>query len=562
MKWVTHGYDVGEVVKEIVTADDFKIKLNEDIFLSNPSKVEAVLLPGGTTLACIPRPNSHQLNLAIGIAARLGRERVTPNKSTFAEFSRFVKRVIQLVPEFSRPIQLPAGYEDFFDYFIQKSQYPEYRKQELRDKWNSISDYEYTLKRYTVNKTFGKREGYKEPKLNRGIYSRHDIFKCFCGGFFKLIEEDVFSRPEFIKKIPVAERPSYLMEKMYEPGAKYFSSDFESFESLFTPELMKACEIELYKTKMVNFPQHMKFISNVLLGESHIQAKGSTATVKARRMSGEMCTSLGNGFTNLMVSWFIQSKAGIPLEDLISGMYCIIEGDDSLIKYKNEIDVSIYQQIGLRAKVEFHEKIGDASFCGMLFDEDDKIVVTDLSKHIISMFWADSKYVDAREPKKLALLRAKALSYAFQFRGCPVIDPMAHKILELTKSIDHRSVVIDNWKKQQFDLACANAKELIAKGPLEAPIKTRLLIERTFGISLETQLRMESLIPTMTLKFNDFIAEIASPEALTHAFRHVRPILDGRDELYQKFNISKEQIEGFKKCLSPAQAKTLTDAVT
>jgi hypothetical protein len=563
MNFVSFGYDIGEVVKDIQTADDFRIQVNDNIFNNNLSKIETVYIGGSTTSACLPYSKTNQVNLLVGVAARLGRERVVIDQALFREFAGFVDLVIGMVPEFSTPVAIPYGYEDDFDFFIKNVHYPESRRSELIELRKRLNDGEWLDKYYSINKTFQKYEHYTDFKMARGIYSRHDVFKVIVGGMFKLIEQDVFSRKEFIKKIPANLRAIYLMDNMYEPGAKYYSSDFESFESLFTPQIMRTCEMQLYKAKLRNYPNHYKLIEDTLLGDNFLKSRSFNAKVKARRMSGEMCTSLGNGFTNLMVSWFMLYKSGMPVQSLTSSLQCVIEGDDSLIKYKYPIDTTIYERIGFRAKTVFHENIGDASFCGMLFDQEDMIIITDITKQCIALGWGDRKYYSSRDSKKLSLLRAKCLSLAFQYRGCPILDKLCHRMLFLTRGYDVRNVVVDSYKRDVLEHAILNAKELIRLGPLEPGIRTRMLMEEQFGVPIGLQYYIERQIPNFTLGNNEDLVLIASPSSLTHAERHVRYIDTKLNNVeFDKLNMSTAQITQLQNCVTPSVIQSLNAAIT
>lgn len=537
------------------------IKFGRDVFLKSYTRLECCALPGGTRYACLPMAKSDELSLGVGMAARLGRSQMPTDPFVFNEFKTFVRRAIDLVPEFNRPIQLPAEYDSWFSYFIMTAHYDARRKEQLTQLWETLNQDEHKQLKYTVNKSFKKLEHYPNLKFARGIYSRHDVFKCFSGGFFKAIEADVFSRPEFIKKIPCSERAEYLMERMYEPGAKYFSSDFESFESLFTQEIMETCEIALYEKKMSLYLDDFEYIKQVLLGPNKLVSKNLTGAVTARRMSGEMCTSLGNGFTNLMVSWFLLHKSGVELEELATNLHCIIEGDDSLVKFKTNIDYNIYSQIGFRSKFVVHENIGDASFCGMLFDQEERIIVTDITKHAISMFWGDRKYVDSRDSKKLTLLRSKCMSYAYQYRGCPVLDKLAHHFLKLTRGFDVRHVVLDSHKHEILQQAIAASKDIIVAGPKEPGMRTRKLVEEQFGVPVSLQLYIESKIDTFTLGFNDDLVLLASDDAIEYARRHVRDVIDVNDVNYDHAYITDEQLLALRSCMSLRDYEFLCKAI-
>ncbi len=64
---------------------------------------------------------------------------------------------------------------------------------------------------------------------------------------FHRIEKALFQLDPFIKKIPVPERGKYIYSMLYEPGAKYYASDYTAFETHFTADLMDAVEFELYR---------------------------------------------------------------------------------------------------------------------------------------------------------------------------------------------------------------------------------------------------------------------------------------------------------------------------
>lgn len=75
------------------------------------------------------------------------------------------------------------------------------RKEELQRKFDEVKN-KWDKKHFRV-KSFVKDEFYPEFKHARAINSRSDEFKCFTGPIFRLIGDELFSRPEFIKKIPI-----------------------------------------------------------------------------------------------------------------------------------------------------------------------------------------------------------------------------------------------------------------------------------------------------------------------------------------------------------------------
>lgn len=74
--------------------------------------------------------------------------------------------------------------------WLAHSNYPLWRKEELRAKWAEVSDIRDP--RYHECQSFMKDEWYMEYKHARAINSRSDEFKCYVGPMFKLIEEVLY----------------------------------------------------------------------------------------------------------------------------------------------------------------------------------------------------------------------------------------------------------------------------------------------------------------------------------------------------------------------------------
>lgn len=81
-------------------------------------------------------------------------------------------------------------------------------------------------------------------------------------------------------------------------------------------------------------------------------------------MSGDMCTSLGNGFSNKMKAEFLAYKAGGTIDGFV-------EGDDGLFVTNFELRSSDYEKLGFTIKIEEIADPCEASFCGMIFGEDE-----------------------------------------------------------------------------------------------------------------------------------------------------------------------------------------------
>jgi len=205
--------------------------------------------------------------------------------------------------------------------------------------------------------------------------------------------------------------------------------------------------------------------------------------IKARRMSGEMCTSLGNGFTNYMVFLFVHSNLGNHDYD------CVIEGDDCLGVFRGITPTSKdYANLGFTIKIELHRDLRTASFCGLVFG-DNHVVVTDPIKVVLKTGWASAQYAHTSDKSRLELLKSKALSVAHQYPAHPILSSFARWLLRCTAGI--RFKLDSHTSPYERELFYGY---LCSKIDLNAPVEleTRLLVQKVFKVDLDDQLMLES----------------------------------------------------------------------
>lgn len=453
---------------------------------------------GPHLIGCVPphADNNCSSTLLDGVNKRMGQRlpenRVNDRSSRMrATTKKFIRdRNIE-------PISIEADWS--FETWLSKTNYPEWRKEELRKYKDEIQDLlqrnEWRqLMNFTV-KLFMKDEHYVDYKHARGIYARDEAAKIFFGPWFKLIEEQVYKQPEFIKHVPVRDRPAYIYDKLYADGNKYIATDYSSFEAHFSKEIQSNCEFVLYEhmlSKVPNGKEVLDIMKEVLTGTNFIFNKFIKAKVEARRMSGEMCTSLGNGFSNLM--WMRMVCADL-------GLQCIgvVEGDDGLFSFQERTPTTEdFVKYGFSIKLDTYSHISKAGFCGQLFDEHDRKVVTDPYK-VVSLFgWTTVRYLRARTNTHKMLLRCKSLSMMAQYPGCPIIGAMAEYGLRVTRSFDvcgfiERRRDLDIYHLDQ--LRSASKERIYVRE--EPGMGTRLLFEELYGISIEEQRNIESYFDSL-----------------------------------------------------------------
>lgn len=508
------GYQYGEVPLAAISKVKSSVKFKPT---KAPKPVDECRKPIQVSLGPhIPgvapiKPNpDHSGTTQAGLCKRFLTEPPEPDRQLLAELTAFVNKWLE---ENMQP--LDPGADVSVETWLERSNYPKWRKDELQKLWSDNAGI--LSPRDFIVKSFVKDETYPEFKHARGINSRTDMFKCAVGPVFRLIEKELFAREEFIKKIPVADRPRYIYDKLKLECAQYFEGDFVSYEAHFTRVIMEAIEFRLFAHMVKSLPdgnEWMDLVRNVIGGTNHCVYKYFTVDVEATRMSGEMDTSLANGFVNLMLILFLFSKKGTPCKT-------VIEGDDSLTAFVGEPpSKEDFAAVGFTIKCSVHDNIEDTSFCQLIFHPKDLINITDPLEVLANFGWAGKAYVNAKTSRLKTLLRCKALSYAHQYPGCPIIQSLAHYALRATSGYDVRHFVENDrslslWERDQLRAAIMCKRP----DPTPIPMDTRLLMQRWFGVSVELQVEIEQYLDSLD-KLQPLLGPIPFLNYHDHLFRY------------------------------------------
>jgi hypothetical protein len=417
------------------------------------------------------------------VAMRVGTSLLPVDDAKLEDFISFSRK-------FTTDLLKPLGLSDVptFDAWLESRTYPGPRKRHLKEVRETMEGWKFGdlgPKELRV-KAFVKTEVFSDFKAPRLICSRSDQFKVMTAPIFSAIDNAVFSNPQFIKKIPIANRPDYIREYIGE-SAQYFESDYTAFESLFRLAFLEKIEAHYIEHLVQNLPDGQEFVDlykRAICSTNHISAPGCYVEILGRRMSGEMNTSSGNGMMNLCILAYLSRN-----EDL----RCVVEGDDGLGATNAVLTEQKFADIGIRCKLEHHDHLFDASFCGMTFAPGETAILTDPVDVLHKFGYIPARYKDARWSKKLALLKCKAMSYVVQYHGCPIIFAFCRRILELTRSVDYRTVLraFDEYEREQilqFDRTL-----------LDVQIGSRYVFEKRYGISIDDQLLFEKQCCTLQL---------------------------------------------------------------
>lgn len=419
--------------------------------------------------------------LRCGLEQRLCRDLPPINKTTLAEFKQFVESWCNE--------NVPAVTVGSFEDWLAQTGYNDARKAELRKANDALKGGRPSRKEASKLQTFGKTQAYPKYAHCRIINARNDKVKAFFGPRFKAIEHFVYDLPAFIKHTPTADRPAKIAS-LVKAGRRYFLTDYTAFESHFIAEVMDSCECVLYRHCLKNDP-HVEFMCSVLTGVNRLSTRSRVrCRLQARRMSGEMCTSLGNGFTNYMLTLFLAQRAGGTVEGFV-------EGDDGIFASSCNLTAEMYAELGFTIKIAEVENPCTAvprfvtpgrygcnvgAFCGVMCTEAGEVVRD--PRVFASKFGWTSSFLNAGSTIMAELARAHALSALAEAPQCPIVGALARRVLADT--VGHKARFVDDGYHKP-------AKEAVFP-PLAPAAGTRELFARLFGVSIPEQLEAEALI--------------------------------------------------------------------
>jgi hypothetical protein len=186
-----YGYRYGEVRLDALPPTDPSFKFKEGAVSSMTSDV----LGGAKRSIVASSLGCHLLGAALPHcdpddpdtlhAGILKRFALDPPKARAGLLAGLKKFTLEFCQTHLTP--LPANSDLSVEHWLETTNYPQWRKEQLQQKWNAIGGRLHNKKRWWICKSFMKDEPYVAYKHARAINSRSDEFKCAVGPTFKLI---------------------------------------------------------------------------------------------------------------------------------------------------------------------------------------------------------------------------------------------------------------------------------------------------------------------------------------------------------------------------------------
>lgn len=158
-------------------------------------------------------------------------------------------------------------------------------------------------------------------------------------------------------------------------------------------------------------------------------------------MSGELWTSLCNGFMNMVLMEYIAEQNHTTFD-------YVVEGDDGLICSHVKLDVSCVEPTGFRLKLAEGRSINDISFCGLTVCGD--TLVPDLIERLRKFGWDHDWRVCRQLSQRLVDERVKAfaISLLATSRGIPILQDLALANLKKVRHARLRRRHLDWWERE------------------------------------------------------------------------------------------------------------------
>jgi hypothetical protein len=258
---------------------------------------------------------------------------------------------------------------------------------------------------------------------------------------------------------------------------------------------MEVVECQMFRYMLSKNPMILKYVMAAYYDEDGTprenvlhHRKLYTARVLGSRMSGEMWTSLCNGFSNLMNVLYLAERENQEIDGFV-------EGDDGIFgMYEPFLTSEMFRELGFNIKMQYGDDLSHTSFCGNVFDPRSLTLVVS-PEQISRLFWSCSiQYIHAKTSKLIKLLRAKAMSLYITGKYTPICGPLAHQVMKIIGKGDYIVDPNQQWYENYLGISSKNLKF----EKVEIPLCNRELYETKYGITIGEQLALEKFISSCT----------------------------------------------------------------
>lgn len=427
-------------------------------------------------------------NKKVSFAKRLNPVLPKGRREMFLGIAQFSLRY--LLEHFIPLPNVPFGRDVFEQWLSFCSHYNDERKFKLRRCFDKAEQHQFHLRFCDYyGECFVKREFYPEPKCLRFINSRSDTFKAVIGPYIHMIEKQVYQDIHFVKGTRIDLLPTKLVE--LKKWDYILETDYSSFESSFSWEYVQAVELPFFRYFLKNNPLVLSIVEHayMLNNRERVQkmfSKEFDLRLTGCRLSGELWTSLCNGYSNLMNMLYLCETKGIDCQGFI-------EGDDGLFGMSSpSLTKEDFGNLGFSIKMEYVHQVQDTTFCGNTFSDTSlKLLVN--PENIGRLFWTcTAKYLKAKSSVLASLFKSKAASLYVTGRFTPIAGHLAYKLLTRSENVSFLEPE-GYWRHDMLDIF----HKIDCCEPTIS-YDDRCLYSSKFGLPISEQIMIEKYIMSIT----------------------------------------------------------------
>lgn len=344
---------------------------------------------------------------------------------------------------------------------------------------------------------FVKREFYEEMKAARIICKAEDKFVAAVAPVIHACEQVVFHDSHlskyFVKGRTINEQVD-MMRRLGQMTGKFAETDHSRFEANYRDKTFKAIEMQFWKHMLRHNPKTLDIMMKSYQYDRHLYSRQAVAIFRGTRMSGDLWTSLMNGFTNLVVMKAVAKRVGFTFEGLF-------EGDDGLCCYNGPDptpeDFSYY---GFEIKLEVKDEINQCSFLTKIFSPKTNNLLAD-PETVERVSWTpDPAHFLYGDKSRRRLACEKCVAMLNIYPRTPVGSIKWLAILRVL-GYNRKPIEVHDWYYQSLYHTTTLVKENLEYPDIQ--YEDRLLYWQRFGVSPEYQIIMENEFKSWEYRFKD-----------------------------------------------------------
>lgn len=329
----------------------------------------------------------------------------------------------------------------------------------------------------------------KYPRTIAGGTPEH---VALCGPIFRTIDELTFGCGlPFAKHIPVRDRLQVLDSRF--GAGRVQVTDYSSFEC---HSRLHVCAAQILWVEAIGL-----FRGSAQLRQAFGHAFGPdsvskfvfgscTGYVGQTLASGDPWTSSANGVANLLITSYLRLATDHPTErpeelaERFGEVRILIEGDDG-ITAGGPFDRRLIAGLGIKLKCVEHETYRTSGFCGTFCPPHSDVSIADSTKFLSGFFQLPWKYHALRIGKIAGLVRAKSLSYYYQYGSDPIVGPLCYAVLRRTRGTAIWWDEADTWGRTVLQEAVQSGQ--FYDSPPNIPDDARIFVSEQFGYDIAWQ---------------------------------------------------------------------------